>query len=63
VYDGFDKVLKQTIAIKVIKKKMFKTEKKRKLVQYEVDILSKMVHENIVKFIRLLEDHKRVGPN
>lgn len=60
VYDGFDKILKQAVAIKVIKKKMFKTDKKRKLVQLEVDILSKMIHQNVVKFERLLEDHKRV---
>ena len=61
VYDGFDKTLKQAVAIKVIKKKMFKTEKKRKLVQLEIDILSKMIHPNVVKFERLLEDHKRVN--
>jgi hypothetical protein len=60
VYDGFDKVIGKPVAIKVIKKKMFTTEKKRYLVQVEIDILSKMVHGNIVKFERLLEDHKRV---
>jgi serine/threonine protein kinase len=60
VYDGFDKVLGKPVAIKVIKKKLFTTEKKRYLVQVEIDILSKMVHANIVKFERLLEDHKRV---
>lgn len=63
VYDGFDKVLKNAVAIKVIKKKLFKTDKKRKLVQIEVDILSRMNHRNIVKFERLLEDHKRVCSN
>lgn len=60
VYDGYDKILDKAVAIKVIKKKRFKTEKKRRVVQLEVEILSKMVHPNIVRFKRLLEDHKRV---
>lgn len=60
VYDGYDKVLKQAVAIKVIKKNQFQTDKKRELVQLEIDILSKMNHKNVVKFERLLEDHKRV---
>lgn len=60
VYDAFDKVLKKAVAVKVIKKKMFKSNKKRKLVQMEVDILSGLSHKNIVKFYRMLEDHKRV---
>lgn len=60
VYDAFDKVLKKAVAVKVIKKKMFKSEKKRKLVQMEIDILSGLDHPNIVKFYRMLEDHKRV---
>ena len=60
VYHGFDKRLKKSVAIKIIKKKLFKSEKKRRLVQMEVDILAKMRHKNIVHFERLLEDHKRV---
>lgn len=60
VYDAFDKVLKKAVAVKVIKKKMFKSLKKRKLVQMEVDILASLDHKNIVKFYRMLEDHKRV---
>lgn len=60
VYDAFDKILKKAVAVKVIKKKMFKSSKKRKLVQMEIDILSSLDHPNIVKFYRMLEDHKRV---
>lgn len=60
VYDAFDKVLKKAVAVKVIKKKMFKSSKKRRLVQMEIDILSSLDHPNIVKFYRMLEDHKRV---
>lgn len=60
VYDGYDKLLKQTVAVKVIKKNQFQTDKKKELVQLEIDILSKMNHRNVVKFERLLEDHKRV---
>jgi hypothetical protein len=61
VYDGFDKILKKAVAVKVIKKKHITSEKKRRLVQMEVDIIAQMNHKNVVKFERLLEDHKRVS--
>ena len=63
VYEGFDKRLKAPVAIKVIDKRKIKdTETKKKaLIEEEIYIFSKMEHPNIVKFIRLLEDVKRVG--
>jgi hypothetical protein len=62
VYEGFDKRLKIPVAIKVIDKRKIKdTETKKKaLIEEEIYIFSKMDHPNIVKFIRLIEDFKRV---
>lgn len=63
VYEGFDKKLKIPVAIKVIDKRKIKdTETKKKaLIEEEIYIFSRMDHPNIVKFIRLIEDVKRVG--
>lgn len=63
VYEGYDKRLKLPVAIKVIDKRKIKdTETKKKaLIEEEIYILSKMNHPNIVKFLRLLEDTKRVS--
>ena len=63
VYEGFDKRLKIPVAIKVIDKRKIKdTETKKKaLIEEEIYIFSKMDHPNIVKFIRLIEDFKRVS--
>lgn len=63
VYEGFDKRLKMPVAIKVIDKRKIKdTETKKKaLIEEEIYIFVRMSHPNIVKFIRLLEDVKRVG--
>lgn len=63
VYEGYDKRLKLPVAIKVIDKRKIKdTETKKKaLIEEEIYILSKMNHPNIVKFLRLLEDTKRVA--
>ena len=60
VYEGYDKKLKIWVAIKVIKKKYFTNKKKRVLIEQEVEILAEMDHPNIIRFLRLLEDHKRV---
>lgn len=62
VYEGFDKRLKIPVAIKVIDKRKIKdTETKKKaLIEEEIYIFSRMDHPNIVKFIRLIEDVKRV---
>lgn len=62
VYEGFDKRLKIPVAIKVIDKRKIKDNevKKKALIEEELSICSKMVHPNIVKFIRLVEDVKRV---
>lgn len=63
VYEGFDKRLKIPVAIKVIDKRKIKdTETKKKaLIEEEIYIFSRLDHPNIVKFIRLIEDVKRVG--
>lgn len=62
VYEGFDKRLKIPVAIKVIDKRKIKDSetKKKALIEEEIYIFSRMKHVNIVKFIRLLEDIKRV---
>lgn len=62
VYEGFDKRLKMPVAIKVIDKRKIKdTETKKKaLIEEEIYIFSKMNHPGIAKFIRLVEDIKRV---
>lgn len=62
VYEGFDKKLKIPVAIKVIDKRKIKDSevKKKALIEEEVYIFSKLDHPNIVKFLRLVEDAKRV---
>lgn len=62
VYEGFDKLLKRWVAIKIIKKKHFIRKNKQYLIQNEVDIIAALAHKNIIKFERLVEDHKRVRP-
>lgn len=61
VYEGFDKVLKKWVAIKIIKKKHFVRKNKQYLIQNEVDIIAAINHKNVIKFERLVEDHKRVN--
>lgn len=62
VYEGFDKRLKIPVAIKVIDKRKIKDNetKKRQLIEEELYIFCRLNHKNIVKFIRLVEDTKRV---
>lgn len=62
VYEGFDKRLKIPVAIKVIDKRKIKENetKKRQLIEEELYIFCRLNHKNIVKFIRLVEDTKRV---
>lgn len=62
VYEGFDKRLKLSVAVKVIDKRKIKESeaKKKALVEEEISILSKMDHPTIVKLVRLVEDAKRV---
>lgn len=62
VYEGFDKRLRIPVAIKVIDKRKIKDSetKKKALIEEEIYIFSKLDHPNIVKFIRLIEDIKRV---
>ena len=63
VYEGFDKRLKIPVAIKVIDKRKIKDSetKKKALIEEEIYILSRMDHPNISKYIRLIEDVKRVA--
>lgn len=60
VYEGFDKRLKQTVAIKVIDKRKILEPKRRALIQTEINLLARMKHKNITEFFRLFEDNKRV---
>lgn len=62
VYEGFDKRFKIPVAIKVIDKRKIKDSetKKKALIEEEIFIFSKMSHISIAKFIRLIEDVKRV---
>jgi MAP/microtubule affinity-regulating kinase len=60
VYEGFDKRLKQTVAIKVIDKRKITEPKRRALIQTEINLLARMKHKNITEFFRLFEDNKRV---
>lgn len=60
VYEGQDKKMNQTVAIKVIDKRKIADVKRRNLIQTEVNIIARMKHANIAEFYRLVEDHKRV---
>jgi tRNA A-37 threonylcarbamoyl transferase component Bud32 len=60
VYDGFDKRLKQAVAVKVIDKRKIQEYKRRQLIQTEVNILARMKHKHISEFYRIVEDHKRL---
>lgn len=60
VYKGIDKRSKNTVAVKVIDKRKIVDSKRRKLIQSEVSILSKMKHTNIAEFYRIIEDSKRI---
>lgn len=61
VYEGIDKKSKMPVGIKVISKRKLRDDKRKKLVQKEIEIISKMKHANIGAFYRMLEDHKRVS--
>jgi tRNA A-37 threonylcarbamoyl transferase component Bud32 len=60
VYKGIDKRSKNSVAVKVIDKRKILDSKRRKLIQSEVSILSKMKHTNIAEFYRIIEDSKRI---
>lgn len=60
VYKGIDKRSKNTVAVKVIDKRKILDSKRRKLIQSEVSILSRMKHQNIAEFYRIIEDSKRL---
>lgn len=60
VFQGIDKKLKKHVAIKVVDKAKLDDEKRQKLAQKEISILSSIDHKNLCKFYRMLEDHKRV---
>ena len=60
VYKAIDKRTKLTVAVKVIDKRKILDSKRRKLIQSEVSILSKMKHSHIAEFYRIIEDSKRI---
>lgn len=60
VFQGIDKKLKKHVAIKVVDKAKLDDDKRKKLAQQEIRILSGVDHKNLCKYYRMLEDHKRV---
>ena len=64
VYEGFDKVIRKNVAIKVFdKSKLLQSEKRIELIQKEIDVISKIPsHPNICEFYRVVEDRKKVRP-
>lgn len=60
VFQGIDKKLKKHVAIKVVDKAKLDDDKRKKLAQQEIRILSGIDHKNLCSYYRMLEDHKRV---
>lgn len=60
VYQGYDKRLQQAVAIKVIDKRKIQEQRRRQLIQTEVNILARMKHKHISDFYRIVENHKRL---
>ncbi len=64
VYEGFDKVIRKNVAIKVFdKSRLLQSEKRIELIQKEIEVISKIPsHPNICEFYRVVEDKKKVVP-
>jgi hypothetical protein len=62
VYEGYDKILKMNVAIKVFEKsKVQMCSRRVELIEKELEILAKLpAHENVCEFYRLVEDKKKV---
>jgi tRNA A-37 threonylcarbamoyl transferase component Bud32 len=56
VYEALDKSNGSSVAVKVFDKRLLKDQSKRKEVQNELDLISKLDHPNIIKLVRVAED-------
>lgn len=60
VYEANDHKLEKVVAVKIFDKRMLKDAGKRKDVQNELDLISKLDHSNIIKLLRIVEDTNQV---
>jgi tRNA A-37 threonylcarbamoyl transferase component Bud32 len=60
VYEATEKKTSKTVAVKVIDKRKINDHKRKLLIQTEVSIMYRMKHPNLVEFLRLIEDKKRI---
>lgn len=60
VYEAIDSKLDLVVAVKIFDKRMLKDASKRKEVQNELDLISKLDHPNIVKLLRTVEDSNQL---
>lgn len=60
VYEAIDSQAGRSVAVKVFDKRMLKDQSKRKEVQNELDLISKLEHPSIIKLIRTVEDSDKV---
>lgn len=62
VYEGFDKVIRKNVAIKVFdKSRLLQSEKRIELIQKEIEVISRIPsHPNVCEFYRVVEDKKKV---
>lgn len=60
VYEGQDKKLRKSVAVKVYEKKKINSDEKKKMIQTEIDMHRLMVHPQIVKLLKVVEDSKHL---
>ena len=60
MYEAHDRSLNKSVAVKIFDKRMLKDKSKRKEVQDELNIVSKLDHPNIIKLLRVVEDIDKV---
>lgn len=60
VYNGYDKKLDKDVAVKVYLKKNQIPRERKEFVQNEIDVMSRIDQDGIVKYIRTIEDDKCV---
>lgn len=56
VHEALDKSTGSSVAVKIFDKRLLKDQSKRKEVQNELDLISKLCHPNIIKLVRVTED-------
>ena len=60
VYEAFDQIQNLTVAVKIFDKRFLKDQSKRKEVQTELDLISKLDHPCIIKLLRVTEDNEKL---